>query len=268
MPPRPLRSALLATCAFALGCGLLVSYDDYRDAPPPGGATGGSASSAVSSGSASSSSSAGSGGSGGEACAPTTEVYEPSADSAISDGACNGANTRGGAEVLNCGIGPVLLDFSLSLDAAAALLEGRVISVELTLRRVLVHAVECAGACPAVAGSLVTYPLRSDWVEGNGTPYAGADWCRRTFGDPGDPWGAAGATAQGIDILGASGAADFDEQQASVSVTLDPRAHAEWLRERKLSVKVAPEAGTLVIGTKEYLQQLRSTLSVSFCAVD
>jgi hypothetical protein len=275
-----LSALLLSGCVAAgpilLGCG--KSFDEHGDHDPAipdggeaaaggggagasgGGNTGGTT---ASGGNGGTTASGGSGGAGGTPCQQLLEAFDVAEDTQIVDGMCNGSIVYGDAPILNCGIGRLLLEFALSSDAAAAFADGRVVETQLTLYRVASHA-NCGGPCPATAGQLHVHPLRTDWVEGAGA-YGGADWCRRTSGQPGDAWGAPGATAPNVDVWPESGMATITAAQADVAITLDPVQHETALSGNRLSLKVSPAAGaTFVAGARENGAQA-ARLRVAYC---
>lgn len=214
----------------------------------------------------------GTAGAGGAACDEQPFEVFAEADTVIIEGGCDGANYYGGAPYANIGIGTGLFRFPVDSALEAALAEGRVVSMSLVLSR----DVACLGSgetCPAAAGTLSARPLRNDWVEGPYaySPYQGADWCRRGAGQGSAQWNVPGAT--GADDAGdVSGSAAVDSTASTVSLSLDPEAHAPFVDTASgalaMSVSVIPDTTVVfVAATREDLEatELPARLVGTFC---
>jgi hypothetical protein len=109
--------------------------------------------------------------------------------------------------------------------------------------------------------------MRSDWVEGNGTPYSGADWCRRTTGMTGGAsWGADGASQTGVDIGPEAGSAMYGTTEPEITVDLDPAVlGTDWTARGgplQISLQTTSTVGTLVVATREGGNAARLELDV------
>jgi hypothetical protein len=109
----------------------------------------------------------------------------------VTTGACDGSINQGSATNLNVSSGYLaLVRFAWSDAAEAAWAAGQLTSLTLTID----ENPTCNGGCAVnhAPGVFSVHPARTDWSEGNGTPYNGADFCRRTTGTgggTGNGWG-------------------------------------------------------------------------------
>jgi hypothetical protein len=267
---------------LALAPNCLVSFEDYPAASGSelpdasldggrGGDAGGSIDASWGDGSGGSDApggGAGAGGVDGGADAGCEQhFFSAIADTEICAGACNGANVAGTFETVNLGACVGLFSFQLSAPAEAAVLYNPATTLSLSLERVESNP-GCGGngTCPIGAGVLLARPVRTDWVEGtSGIDYSGADWCRRTDGDPGTPWDGPGASLIGTDcgdpsasipILGTFAA------QPKITIPIDPVPHQSFLDSGLLSIRVEAQSGTFVAAAHELKP---ATLTVTVC---
>jgi len=271
----------VALCLVACNAILGIEEPEHRpgDASSSGGTggggvggTGGTAGGGgvAASGGTSSGGAAGSGGSGAvagdsgsDAPACTESFTTLKADSTITSGQCNGSISNGGGKYGNIGVGRGLLRFELVVADAAALESGAVQGMKLTLHR----SVDCEGDCTsglAVTGGFQVFPLRNDWVEKTtAATYSGADYCRRTDGNPGQPWqtdGAEGAADRG----GPAGTLAIDAATNTAVFDLDPAQWKNWVANNEVSVLIVPQdtTGRFVYATRESTKYAPPTLVV------
>lgn len=204
------------------------------------------------------------GDSGTDAPACTESLTTLKADSLIDSAQCSGSISNGGGKYGNVGSnGRALLRFELGAAAAAALQSGAVKGMKLTLHR----SVDCEGDCMnglAVTGTFQVFPLRNDWVEKTAAAtYSGADYCRRTDGNPGSNWqvkGAEGAADRG----GPAGALTIDAATNTAVFDLDPAQWKSWVANNEVSLLVERQGttGTFVYATRESTTYAPPTLVV------
>lgn len=186
------------------------------------------------------------------------------ADGAIFKSACNGANSYTNGPHANVGLGRGLLRFALGSELAPVFATpGKVLELALVLQRN--KTCENEGNCPAAAGQLSAYPLVNDWVEGNGTDYSGADWCRKGASQNGAQWQTPGA--DGANDHGAlAGTATVDAVQESVTITLLPARFSAWVgNDGHLSILLVPELATFVFATHESNMYSPPRLIIKYC---
>lgn len=221
----------------------------------------------------------GAGGVGGSEPGPECDVADVSVahDTVILPGAgdCNGSIHYGYYAYGNIGAGRALLRFVMP-EAVALRLGGSgawIADLALTISR----DVGCIAPanCPAHSGTLVAYPMRSDWDEGNvgsgsAEEYGGADWCRRVAGISGAQWGAPGAEGaadRGLE----SGSVAVNAVQPSAHWALDAALHQPWLEmsatECLLSVQlVAAEQAVFVAAMRENDNEPGAVLHIRACS--
>lgn len=195
---------------------------------------------------------------------PQNREFAVEADGAIFESACNGANSYTNGPHANVGLGRGLLRFALGSDLAPVFATpGKVLGMALVLQRN--KTCESEGNCPAAAGTLWAHPLIGDWIEGNGTPYSGADWCRKGSGASGVQWQAPGANSP-VDHGPLAGTVTVDAVQDSVNISLDPASFKGWLSdEGRLSILLVPNLATFVFATRESNLYSPPRLIIKYC---
>jgi len=168
---------------------------------------------------------------------------------------CSGANAYGNFKFgnLSAKYGRAILRFDLSAAQAKLLQGGNVQSLRLTLQR----SPDCDGdpACASidpVTGTFSAYPLTNNWVEGDGSTYNGADWCRSGSGNPGPTW--QGKGAEGADDRGGlAGTLPVQASSNTAEFTLDPLMWKDpkWTSGNQLSVIIQTDDGGFLFVTQE-----------------
>lgn len=188
------------------------------------------------------------------------------ADTLLPENAC-GSISYGTSPFLNCGvgIGVTLVRFRLPATLVSALRSGRVASLRLELSR----GGDCGGsACPAAAGTLRAFPLRNDWVEGDGGRGPdgradGATWCTRMTATA---WGAPGASKVGEDRGSTGGVAHVGASDPRLLLALPTDVFdGAWLDATTgaLSIVLVPSDGaTFVFSSRETAQGPRLVADV------
>lgn len=159
---------------------------------------------------------------------PATVVAD--ADTRLSADACAGANVQGAYPyayiVDGTTDGIALFRFSLDAQQRADILAGSAVATLVLTADP--KCTGCGGDLPTKAGRILAHAMRTDWDEGKGAGYDGADHCRRTSGDPGVGWGASpapasssSAIASGADYEATSSAAALADGDAQVRIVLD-----------------------------------------------
>lgn len=137
-------------------------------------------------------------------CVATNESATIEADTFLPTGNCDGSNSFGATTNLNVSSGALaMVRFTWSPAAEAAAVAGRLTSLTLTIDQNPTCDNTC-GTNAHVPGTFSVRPARTDWDEGNGMPYNGADQCRRTIGTAGGTgfgWGITQVTASGATLI-------------------------------------------------------------------
>lgn len=187
------------------------------------------------------------------------------ADGMIPKDAC-GANTYNSFPHANVGIGRGLLRFTLDAVVATALkTPGKVLGMSLVLQRNVTC--ENDANCPAEDGQLQAYPLASDWIEGDGSSYSGADWCRKSAGGQGQIlWHVPGADGD-LDRGALAGTLKVTAVQDSASIPLDPEPFAKWVTDNgNVSILLVAElSATFVFATRESTLYSPPRLIIKYC---
>ncbi|HEY8074275.1 MAG TPA: hypothetical protein VIF62_09200, partial [Labilithrix sp.] len=198
------------------------------------------------------------------ATADTVVLYEPSASMAYPS-----SNSYGRSDYLNVGLESqaghfrgALVRFELDPDLSVAFAVDAIRSASLTVTAYP----DCSG-CDVDAGVLSASPMRSDWDEGDGSPYSGADPCRRTATQSGGGWGNAPAATSSSVIRAPddyasvpAGHARYEDAASRIEVALDPGAVRAFLFTRpkaeraSVSFFVASDS-KLVIAAREAVAQ-------------
>jgi predicted small secreted protein len=184
---------------------------------------------------------------------PETLTLLPNADTAIFQGGTEGANSFGHLDHATVGSGVGLVRFSSTGAFTDALAQDRVLGMRLRLERNEVCN-GCAGLDQDI--TIAVHPMRNDWVEGDASPYSGAEWFRRTAGQvsamTGEPWHMPGAS--GADDRGAAAAqATIPGTSDLAEIPLPVDAWDLWTDDSFLSVLVRKTSadGYFVFATKE-----------------
>lgn len=219
----------------------------------------------------------GGGGTGGSAttstsCPTTVKTLVAKEDACLFPGSCNGSISLGNSTYANLGFGRCVLRFVVPAEVAAAFENDLVTSLDLTISREYGCGSDCNLMTP---GPFEARPVRNDWIEGNGQSYGGLDYCRRTKGNPGDPWDKPGAEgALDVPPGDPSGTVTVENTDESFVIHLDPVKHKDWIGtaldgQTSLSVRVMRPEGTttlFIMSTHEGADPSRiAQLTVTYC---
>lgn len=243
------------------GSGAIVGTGGF-----PGG-TGGTAAAGGTGGT----SGAGATGGGGGNCTPTQ--YVAVADTGIyPKGECSAWDwsiNSGASTILPIGgvdgdASRALLRFDLGSDVYQKLLLPGA-SMRLVLTRVPGGS-DCGAQCPFNPGKIQAFPLRLEWVEGDGGNHTGANWCFAGANES-DPW-ASGGAAGPQDSGALVGAADVTAGVTDVSIPLEIAPFQNWADASlgRISVLLTPTAGVkYFFAARENTELAQPVLEISLC---
>jgi hypothetical protein len=260
-----MRGAVLSLASLAAfaACAQVLDLDGYGEGGATtgvrGGDGGGGTASDGAGGAVASATASGVGGAGGGGGSPACDVRVADlvADTAIAmSGGCPGTITYGGDTFANIGIGRMLLRFDVT-ELLPMLEAGLVTSLQLRL-----SADPDYGPLNA-SGSLLVHPLSNDWLEGASQSADGADWCRRTAVNS-ELWDQPGASGSG-DIGTLAGAEVIDPKASAITIDLEYTGLLSWRDGNVLSLRVATQPGTYVVGTNENGVTAAPTLTLTYC---
>jgi hypothetical protein len=147
--------------------------------------------------------------------APTSESFASEADGLIAE---DSTQAFGNLSTCSTAVGRCLARFQLSAKAHTALVDRKVVTMSLTLRRAD-SSPDCSlgGSCVAFreAGQLSVVPARVDWDETKMT------WLSSKVGSP---WGAPGAAGVGTDVGMLAGSSAVAATDLTPAIPLDPKA--------------------------------------------